>query len=285
MMCAWMAIGRLWRQYVRLGLWGSNRQREESWYICLAAWSNLREGNMPLLKRWGLSSGGGDQTEASSKILDRPRCSLQPVSKRSISFKSQIFREVLKKDLSAWHIIDSLAYLVERKYPWLGVWITIGHLPQTIEKQFSENLLIFQNFNLAIFRSSPPLRQDIGPVLPWPIPSPRYKVRARGGLWICGPALFGNGDHIREERRCRQPLEPLCEVNTGDLSNMHHHHFKHLIFIIIINNNNTSFSSSSSLLSLQRQGRYHLHRQQHFKNKGICILDAETFYNLYNKTS
>ena len=145
--------------------------------------------------------------------------------------------------------------------------------------------MIFQNFNLAIFRSSPPLRQDIGPVLPWPIPSPRYKVRAGGGLWICGRALFGNGDHIREERRCRQPLEPLCEVNTGDLSNMHHHHFKHLIFIIIINNNNTSFSSSSSLLSLQRQGRYHLHRQQHFKNKGICILDAETFYNLYNKTS
>ena len=110
MMCAWMAIGRHWRQYVRLGLWGSNRQRKESWYICLAAWSNLREGNMPLLKRWGLSSGGGDQTEASSKILDRPRCSLQPVSKRSISFKSHIFREVLKKGLSAWHIIYSLAY-------------------------------------------------------------------------------------------------------------------------------------------------------------------------------
>ena len=200
MMCAWMAIGRLWRQYVRLGLWGSNRQHQEWWYICLTAWSNLREGNMPLLKRWGLSSGGGDQTEASSKILDRPRCSLLPVSKRSISFKSQIFRKVLKKSLSAWHIIDSWAYLVERKYPWLGVWTTIGHQPHQSKFNF---LKIFWYFRISIWQYLDPLPLS-GKILDQcsldQSPSPRYKVRRRGGLWICGPVLFGNDDHIREER-------------------------------------------------------------------------------------
>ena len=241
MMRAWMAIGRLWRQYVRLGLWGSNRLRQESWYISLAAWSNLREGNMPLLKRWGLSSGGGDQTEASSKILDRPRCSLLPVSKRSISFKSQIFREVLKKSHSAWHIFNSLAYLLVMKYPRLGVWITIGHKPQTIEKWFSENLLIFQNFNLAIFRSSPPLRQDIGPVLPWPIPLP--SIQSQGGGDFEFAALLSLATMIILEKSGPAPSTSRAALwgkHRWLVSNMHHHHFKDLIFIKINNSNTPS---------------------------------------------
>ena len=89
--------------------------------------------------------------------------------------------------------------------------------------------LMFQNFNLAIFRFPPPSLARYWTAAPLtnspPFPA-SHKVRRSEGR-ICGLSLY-TSDQVREAPPCLPPNQPptLSEVNTGDLWNVHHHHFK-----------------------------------------------------------
>ena len=158
---------------------------------CLDGWTHSGEksklgkwlnGNILLLKQRPLSRTCSAQ--ASSKILDRDvGCSLQPCC---LSFNTTInFAQITDSHLS------------KEKFPRHMTFYNTGN---SFGSEFEHGRnpppppdglknLMFQNFNLAIFRFPPP-SQDIGPLLPWPIlplppRSPALKV-GRGEGRICG---------------------------------------------------------------------------------------------------
>ena len=186
MMCAWMAIG-LWSLKTICASWSfriKQAARRILIYMLGRTWEKA------ICRCWsGEASVLGEET----KLKPPPRywtaraAPFYQYQKDQFHSSRRFSEKFSKKSLSAWHFIDSWAYLVERKYPWLGVWTTIGHQPHQSKFNF---LKIFWYFRISIWQYLDPLPLS-GKILDQcsldQSPSPRYKVRAGGTLNLRRP--------------------------------------------------------------------------------------------------
>lgn len=177
---------------------------------------NLVGGVEEVLSRWlngkpaicccwssGLWAGLAQLKPPPRYWIGAPRCSLQRLSfKQDQHCLDHTLTSLKRKVFSASNTIHN--FLQCRRLFWLRVWTWQKFTtPWTILKN-----LMFQNFNLAIFRFPLPPSQDIGPLLPWPILPlpPRSQSQERRGTNL--RPLYSN-DQVREAPPWRARSNPI----------------------------------------------------------------------------